>query len=150
MPGATPRTTRPVSPGAFFSTEAEKTKLNWFLFEYALELAATIGRDKGLQSRLRRRGVGDREVGAFCVHYAQQMKRQLVDFLAGRTEQIGIGYEEIEAFFPRLGDKLVDQLLTKAAQAWAAQTGMCAVCPTRCISERDQRATMFDEPYYGQ
>jgi uncharacterized cysteine cluster protein YcgN (CxxCxxCC family) len=40
----------------------------------------------------------------------------------------------------------VDRLLTHAAEAWNTLTEGCGECPTRCISERDQRAPMFDDP----
>jgi hypothetical protein len=75
------------------------------------------------------------------------MKGQILDKLAGRIPQVRLGYEEIEAFFPEIGDRLVDQVLTVVAKAWDSQTEACVVCPTRCISERDERAPMFDDPY---
>jgi len=137
-----------VSPGSFFSTDAEKTKLNWFLFEFAQELESFIGREKRLKRQLHRKGVGDSRIGDFCVHYAKQMKGQILDKLGGRIPQVRVGYEEIEAFFPTVGDRLVDEVLTVVAKAWDSQTEACVVCPTRCISERDERAAMFDDPYY--
>jgi hypothetical protein len=37
-----------------------------------------------------------------------------------------------------------------AAKAWDFQTEGCEVCPTRCISEKYERALMFDDPYYWE
>ena len=139
-----------VSPASFFSTDAEKTKLNWFLFEFARELQSVIARDKRLRVRLQRKGVTQSRTAEFCVHYAKHMKGEILAKLAGRTPQVRIGYQEIEAFFPEIGDRLVDQLLTVAAKAWDSQTEACVVCPTRCISEKDERALMFDDPYYWE
>jgi hypothetical protein len=85
-----------------------------------------------------------------CVHYAKQMKGQILDRLAGRTLQVRVGYEEIDAFFPEIGDRLVDQVLTVIAKAWDSQMEACVVCPTRCISERNERAPMFDDPSYWE
>lgn len=141
---------RHVSPGDFFSTNKDKTKLNWFLFEYALELEAFVWRDKELGKRLRGMGIGEREVAAFCVSHAKHMKREILDRVSGKTKNVRIGYEEVEAYFPTIGDELVDRLLTKAAEAWDSQTEACVVCPTRCISEKEQRAPMFDDPYYWE
>ena len=59
-----------------------------------------------------------------------------------------MGYESIEACFPTVGDELVDRLLSKAAEARDSQTEACGVCPTRCISEMTQCASMFDDPAY--
>ena len=139
-----------VSPGSFFTTDAEKTKLNWFLFEFAQEAESFIRKEKLLKRQLRRKGVGDSRIGEFCVHYAKHMKGQILDKLAGRILQVRIGYEEIEAFFPEVGDRLTDQVLTVLARAWDSQMDACVACPTRCISERDQRAPMFDDPYYWE
>lgn len=139
-----------VSPGSFFSTDAEKTKLNWFLFEFARELQSFISRERRLKAALRRKGVTDTQIGEFCTHYSKQMKQQILDRVAGRTANVQLGYEEIEAFFPDLGDPLIDRLLTVAAKAWDSHTEACVVCPTRCISEKEQRAPMFDDPYYWE
>ena len=141
---------RYITPGDFFSDESEKTKLNWFLFEYALELEMFIRRDKRLKGQLARKGVNEEAIAKFCVHYAKHMKPQILDRVSGRTENVNIGYEEIEAYFPGIGDRLVDRILMRAAEAWNSQTEACVVCITRCISERDQRAPMFDDPDYWE
>ena len=137
-----------VSHDSFFSTDAEKIKIHWFLFEFAQEMESFIHRDKRLKKRLSRKGVDDIRIGDFCVHYAKHMKKQIIDKLEGRISQVCIGYKEIETFLPEIGDRLVDQLLTVILKAWDSQTEACVVCPTRCISERDERAPMFDDPYY--
>jgi len=141
---------RYITPGDFFSNEAEKTKLNWFLFEYALELEMFIRRDKRLKKRLARKGVDDEAIAKFCVHFAKHMKPEILDRVSGRTENVRIGYEEIEAYFPMIGDGLVDCILIRAAEAWDSQTEACVTCFTLCISERDQRAPMFDDPVYWE
>lgn len=144
------RRKRLVSPADFFSINEDKTKLNWFLFEYALELEAMVWRDKDLRERLRRKGIGDREIAAFCVSHAKHMKGEILDRVSGKTENVRIGFQEIEAYFPTIGDALVDRLLTKAVKAWDSQTEVCVICPMRCISEKEKRAPMFDDPYYWE
>ncbi len=99
-------------------------------------------------AQLHRAGVDDGRMRDFCVHYAKHMKKEILDKLAGRTANVGLGYLEIERFFPQIGDRLVDRLLTVVGKAWDSQTELCVVCPTRCISERDKRAPMFDDPDY--
>ena len=78
------------------------------------------------------------------------MKGPILDQLSGRTQNAYIGYEEIERFFPKIGDVLVDRLLTIVAKAWDSQLEMCVICPTRCISEKEAKAPMFDDPYYWE
>ena len=139
-----------VSPGRFYATDAEKTKLNWFLFEFAQESESFIRREKRLRQRLARKGVDDTRLGDFCVHYAKHMKHQILEKLAGRIPKVCMSYEQIEVFLPEIGDRLMDQVLTVLCKAWDSQTEACVVCPTRCISERDEHAPMFDDPFYGE
>jgi hypothetical protein len=149
-PESTTNPRRLVTPGHFFSDESEKTKLNWFLFEYALELELFIRLDKRLRKRLARKGVDDKTITEFCIHHAKQMKWEILDRVAGRTANVHIGYEPIEAFFPTIGDRLVDRILTRAGEAWESQVEACVDCPTRCISEKDRKAPMFDDPSYWE
>ena len=139
-----------VSPGSFYSTEAEKTKLNWFLFELAREIESSVKGNKRLKKQLLRKGIDDSRIGDFCVYYAKSMKIQILERLSGGIPHVQLGYEKIESFFPEIGDRLVDQMLTLVGEAWNAQTELCVVCPTRCISERDQAASMFDDPDYWE
>jgi hypothetical protein len=74
------------------------------------------------------------------------MKEEILARVTGRTPQVRLGYEKIESYFPELDDLIVDQMLTVVVEAWNTLTEMCVMCPTRCISERDRRASMFDDP----
>ncbi len=139
-----------VRPADFFQTNQDKIKLNWFLFEFALQLESLVWQDQGLRERLKGKGIGEKEIGAFCVSYAKHMKAEIIARVSGKTQNVRMGYEPIEAYFPTIGDALVDRLLTKAAEAWDSQTEVCIVCPTRCISEKEQRASMFDDPWYWE
>ena len=135
-----------ISPADFYSTDSEKTKLNWFLFEFAAEIQSQIG--KPLKKRLQKAGVGDEALAAFCIYYSKKMKSNILQQVEGRQENIHHSYLTIEQYFSFLSDRLIDDLLTAVGNAWDEQTDMCVVCPTRCISEKDRRADMFDDPDY--
>jgi hypothetical protein len=141
-----PRRPGAISPTDFFSSDAEKTKLNWFLFEFAAEIQSQIGRS--LKKRLQKAGVDDEALAASCIYYSKSMKSQILQQVAGRQANIHHSYLPIEQYFSSLSDRLIDDLLTAVGDAWNEQTDMCVVCPTRCISERDRRADMFDDPDY--
>ena len=135
-----------ITPAAFYTNEKDKIKLNWFLFEYAAELDSHIKRS--LRKRLKRKNIGNRKIAEFCIYYSKEMKGEILDKLSGRTENVSLSYHAIEEFFPHLNDKLVNDLLTSAFDAWDSITSMCVKCPTRCISEKDNKAPMFDDPMY--
>jgi len=143
-------TAKLITPDQFYSSTREKTKLNWFCFEYALELEQCIETDRGLRAKLTRKGVDAAQIAGFCVHYAKHMKGEVLARVSGVIPLVRIGYDPIESYFPSIGDALVDELLTAAAKAWDSQTECCVMCPIRCISEREQRAPMFDDPFYWE
>ena len=105
-------------------------------------------KNKLLVKKLYRKRINECQLKKFCVYYSKHMKKIVFDKLEGRIANVRLSYEQIEEFFPDIGEKLVDKLLTIAAKAWDLQTEACVVCPTRCISERNERAPMFDDPYY--
>ena len=135
-----------ITPADFYTNEKDKIKINWFLFEYAAELDSHIKRP--LRKRLKRKNIGNRKIAEFCIYYSKEMKAEILDKLSGRIENVSLSYHAIEDFFPHLNDKLVDDLLTSAFDAWDSITSMCVKCPTRCISEKDYKAPMFDDPMY--
>jgi hypothetical protein len=133
-----------VRPTAFYSGDAQKTKLNWFCYEYALEIVHFI--DKGLQRRLNRKGVTDKRIVDFAVYFAKHMKVVAMQKLGGEFKAVPMNYQDIERFFPRVDDRLVDDLLTVVAKAWDSLLEVRSACPTRCISERDRLTPAFDVP----
>ena len=135
-----------ITPAAFYTNEREKIKLNWFLFEFAAEFDSHV--ERPLRKRLKKKDIDDKKIAELCIHYSKQMKGEILDKLSGRIENVSLSYHAIEEFFPSLSDKLVDDLLTSAFNAWDSITSMCVKCPTRCISEKEQKAPMFDDPFY--
>jgi hypothetical protein len=136
-----------ISPADFFSSESEKVKFNWFLFEFALELGHFIANNRPLFNQLARKGVGGDQIARFCIYFSKQMKGQILDRVSAKLPAVRMSYEEIEMFFPSLDDRLVDGLLTMAGKAWDSLLEMCVICPTRCISERNEIAPMFSDPF---
>jgi uncharacterized Fe-S radical SAM superfamily protein PflX len=76
------------------------------------------------------------------------MERPILDKLSGEATDMVLSYHPIEEFFSSLSDKLVDDLLTVIGEAWEGLLEKCERCPTRCISEREEKALMFDDPLY--
>ncbi len=138
-----------VKPEDFYRSDAEKTKLNWLLYEYALEMESGILHDRELVADLRAEaGVDGDAIARVCVAYAKSLRREILDRLENRNEAIRIGYEPLEKALPEATDDLVDRLLNHAAEAWDSLVEACAECPTRCASERDAPAPMFDDPEF--
>jgi hypothetical protein len=91
-----------------------------------------------------RKSYGDRNIALFCAHYAKHMKQSIFERLEGKTEAT-IFYEEyITDFYPKLEPGQVGLLMDAAEKAWDSHLSACEACPTRCISEKDDKCFMFD------
>lgn len=144
-PAAAPR--HRVRPEDFYRSDADKTKLNWLLYEYALEMEAEILDDRDLVAELRAEaGIDGDAIARVCVDYAMSLRREILDRLENRNQAIRIGYEPLEKALPEATDELIDQLLTHAAEAWNSLAEACGECPTHCASEPRAPAPMFDDP----
>jgi hypothetical protein len=133
-----------VRPTVFYSSDSEKTRLNWFCYEYASEIVSHV--DANLQKRLNKKGVTDRRIVDFAVYFAKHMKAVAMQKLGGQFDRVPMSCRDIEQFFGRLDDRVVDDLLTVVAEAWDSLLEICSSCPTRCVSERDQITPAFDDP----
>jgi hypothetical protein len=135
-----------ISPTDFFAGDAEKTKINWLCFEYAAQLQTIIA--TSLKKKLKRIGIGEADIARFCIHYSKTMKEQILRMSAGEFRAVHLSPHPIKRFFPSLNDKLVNDLLNAAHSARDELTQICVVCPVKCISDKNGRAKMFDDPDY--
>jgi len=135
-----------IRPTSFYSVEHEKTKLNWFCYELALNFEHTITSE--LEKKLRRRGIFEEHIADFSIYFAKKMKGIILQKLSGEIEKVYFSYDLVELYFPTLNDRLVNKILDAVAKAWDEQLSICEICPTRCISEKDVYCTMFDEGPY--
>ena len=126
----------------FYENEAGKTKLNWFLYEVALEYQMFIKDTAGLKAY--RKSHGDRNIAFFCAHFAKQMRQSLQDKLDGKTDATIIYEEYITDFYPEMQKQDVLLLMETAKRAWDSQLSGCETCQTQCISEKEQRCELFD------
>lgn len=92
-----------ITPANFYSSEVDKTKINWFLFEYAAEFDSRI--KNSLRTKLKRKKINDERIAQLCIYYAKNMKAEILDKLSGRTENVSHLYQPIEDFFPFLSLK---------------------------------------------
>jgi hypothetical protein len=132
----------PINASYFFSNEQEKTKLNWFCYEYAYGLYSKIRESTALKKFCQQKG--QKSIVAFCVHFSKAMKRSIYDQLEGRTEATVIDEAYVEEFYPGNTVKETNRLVNVAAAAWEELLDVCVACPTRCISEKDAKCYMFD------
>jgi hypothetical protein len=126
----------------FYENEEGKTKLNWFLYEVALEYQMHIKDTPELKAY--RDSQGDQNIALFCTHFAKQMKKSILDMLSGKADAIIFDDKYISSFYPLIGKKQLDLLMDVMITAWDSHAYVCEACPTRCITERDEKCYLFD------
>lgn len=126
----------------FLEGKKEKTKLNWFTYEVALEYHYYIMKHPALVKF--RKECGEEAIAQFCADYAKQMKQSVLEKLAGITEAVELDEEYISQYFPRNSTKQNRMLVEGAFASWDSLLSVCETCPTRCISEKERYCDLFD------
>ena len=132
-----------IKPTSFYSNNREKIKLNWFCYELSLSFYDKLSENLG--KRLKKYKIAEKAIADFSISMVKEMKEIILQQLSGRIEDVYFSYKMVEPHFPYLSDKLVNKIVVLFEEAWVEQLNVCAVCPTRCISEKDVYCTMFDD-----
>ena len=131
-----------IKPASFYSSESEKTKLNWFCYELSVGIHDEIRENIGKQ--LKKRKIGDEAIAEFSIYISKNMKNIILRKLSDEIDRVYFSYEMVEPYFPGINDRLVNKMLDAISRVWSELLSVCEVCPTRCISEKDAYCTMFD------
>jgi hypothetical protein len=132
-----------IKPTSFYSSEREKTKLNWFCYELSVGIFDEIKKNVG--KRLKKYKIDNKAIAEFSIYISKKMKDIVLQKLAGKIDNVYFSYEMVELYFPTLNDRLVNKILDTISKVWDEQLSCCGICPTRCISEKDAYCTMFDD-----
>lgn len=132
-----------IKPTSFYSSESEKTKLNWFCYELSMDIYDNMAEKIG--KRLNRHKINNYALAEFSIYISKTMKDIILQKLSGKIDKVYFSYEMIESYFPDLNDGIVNKMLDIILETWDKQLSVCEICPTRCISEKDAYCTMFDD-----
>jgi len=131
-----------IKPESFFSARNEKTKMNWFCYEIALETYKRISDRLG--ERLVKSGITEDALTDFSVKLAKDTKVQILDWMEGRIEKVCFSDETVRTRFPSLDDDMIDEIFDAILEAWDGLLEICGSCPNACITNRNEIAPMFD------
>ncbi|MDP2866217.1 MAG: hypothetical protein Q8O90_08240 [Elusimicrobiota bacterium] len=135
-----------IEPNHFFSDKDGKTKLNWFTFELACEIATAVPAQ--LKRALFKRGYTAQTFNKSCVTLAKTLQDIVIMELGNETWAMHISYREVEDAFQELDDKIINRLLDCTSKAWGNLLDICISCPSACISNKDDYCPMFDDNTY--
>jgi len=132
-----------IKPTSFYSSESDKTKLNWFCYELSMGIYDDTREEIG--KRLKKNKISDKALAEFSIYMSKKMKDIILQQLSGKIKNVYFSHEMIESYFPKLDDRMINKMLDVIAESWDKQLSFCEVCPTRCISEYNVYCTMFDD-----
>jgi hypothetical protein len=132
----------PIEMEWFYYIEGEKTKLNWFLLEVALEYYVRI-RDNGELANYREQ-YDERQRAQYCAYFAKRLKKNLLNCLRGQRKTVVIDQEHINDFYPHFSDAISDLLAKVAKDAVGHMLAACEHCPSQCLRDYRARCPSFD------
>jgi hypothetical protein len=132
----------PIKKEYFCKKDSEKTKLNWFCYEFAFGLYDKIKTGKAFEQF--RKANTEQQLVDFSVYFSKKMKHSIYQRLSGMSSAVLFYEEYVEEFYPKINQRQAHQILKAAMKAWDELTGWCVTCPNRCISEMNVYCHMFD------
>jgi len=132
----------PIQMEWFYNVEGEKTKLNWFLLEFALAYYESIRGSETLD--LYREWYDEEQVAQFCAYYSRRLKKSLLNCLRGRTKSVVFYREYVDDFYPQHKD-LTNYMLHSLAKCSYDNMLSCEHCPQRCLVDYKAKSPQFDE-----
>jgi hypothetical protein len=134
--------TTPIQMEWFFHLEGEKTKLNWYLMEIAMEHYDRI-RDSEALAHYREQ-YDEKQIAQFCAYYARRLKPALLNYLRGRRKTVIFHHEHVGDFYPHHGLNLNRALNRVARDAFDHMWYACKGCPQQCLNDYEATSPLFD------
>ena len=126
----------------FYHLEGDKTKLNWFLLEVALEYYTRINDSPELKRY--REQHNEEQIAQYCTYYVRRLKGSLLKCIRGQRKSIVLYQEHIVDFYPQHSDQLNGALGKVAKEALDHMLSACENCPAMCLRDYKSRSMDFD------
>jgi len=140
----------PIKASWFYTSEDEKTKMNWFLYEYACKLYDHIGESRKKTVKGWKAQRGDGQIAEFCAYFAKRMRQNIFSEPVDNPEEdITTADEFIRDYCHCNTRRETEALVGIGEAAWLELIRTCFVCPVRCLSEMSERCEFFDRMERG-
>lgn len=133
----------PIQMDWFHHIEGEKTKMNWYLLEFALEYYDRIMGSPELASY--REWNDEKLIAQYCAYYARRLREGLLRYIRGQRKTVIFYREHVSDFYPHYDDQLTRVLSRMARASFDHMWPGCVSCPQRCLWEHEDRSPLFDE-----
>ena len=124
-------------------TEGEKTKLNWYLLEIALEYYDRIMCSPELEPYRERHG--EEQIALYCAYYARRLKEGVLKYIRGQRKNVIFYQYYVSDYYPQHSDHLTGLLSRAARASFDNLWPVCRACPQQCLWEHEGKSPLFDE-----
>jgi len=127
----------------FHHLEGEKTKLNWFLYEVALEYYDRIQDNPELASF--REHNDEKQIAQYCAYYARRLKESIFRYLRGQRKSVIFYHDYAGDFYPH-HDAQMNALLSRVArESFDHMWPGCSTCQQQCLRDHEAKSPLFDK-----
>ena len=125
----------------FYYLEGNRTKLNWFLLEVALEYYERIMKSPGLAAY--REQYDETQIARYCTYYVRRLKDGLLKYIQGKRKSINIYQEHITDYYPHHSHPMNSTLSAVAQEALTHMLSACKNCPQQCLVDYRSKTADF-------
>jgi hypothetical protein len=133
----------PIQMEWFYSIEGEKTKLNWYLYEIALEYYDRIMDNPELEHY--RKLYDEKQIALYCAYYARRLRESLLRYIRGQRKTVIFYKEYISDFYLQHDRPLIRILSRTARESFDHIWFVCITCPQQCLWEHNAKSPLFEE-----
>jgi hypothetical protein len=134
--------TTPIQMEWFLNLGSERTKLNWYLLELAMEYYEGIRRSPLLE--FYREQYSEQQIAQYCAYYVRRLKESLLNYLRGRRKTVIFYREYASDFYPHHDDEVTRVLSRVARETFDIMWYACKGCPQQCLNDYEAISPHFD------
>jgi len=131
-----------VAADNFYKDNGDKTKQNWFLYEFSNVLFSKI--EQGGKLAAYRKKHSEADISEFCVYLSKRLRQSISNAEKKRTSGVTINGRYIYEFYPGNTYTQTQNLLDVALEAWNEHILVCSSCPNQCLTDGFEITDMFD------
>ena len=131
-----------VAADNFYKDNGDKTKQNWFLYEFSNILYSKIEQSTKLADY--RKKHSQKDISEFCVYFSKRLRQGISNAEKKQTTGVEINGRYVYEFYPGNTYAQTQKLLEAACEAWDEHLLVCSSCPNQCLADGFEITNMFD------
>jgi hypothetical protein len=133
----------PIQMEWFENLYGHKTKMNWFLLEFALDYYGFIHTSPALKEY--RKQYADQQIAQYCTYFVRRLKDSMLKCFRRRTKTVIFYRDYADDFYPHHGGEMNGALIEVAMSVYEKMRHSCKNCIHQCMDDYQSRCFCFEE-----